>query len=98
MLLNNGYHLSDEILFSHTVYSSKFMKICRSPSAKRVCHCVIVSFEEHLFYLVLWVPINCSLTVNDGVASLIAWLDHSCQKTEVGGKQGHAPCRRILLQ
>ena len=45
-----------------------------------------------------WVPTNCSLTVNGGVASLIDWLDHSCQKTEVGGKQGHAPCRRILLQ
>ena len=40
---------------------------------------------------------NCSLTVNDGVASLIAWLDHSCQKTEFGGMQGHAPCRKILL-
>ena len=37
-------------------------------------------------------------SVNGGAASLIAWLDHSCQKTEVGGKQGHAPCRRILLQ
>ena len=35
---------------------------------------------------------------NGGVSNLIAWLDHSCQKTEVGGKQGHAPCRRILLQ
>ena len=45
-----------------------------------------------------WVPTNCNLTVNGGVASLIASLDHSCQKTEVGGKQGHAPCRRILLQ
>ena len=45
-----------------------------------------------------WAPTNCSLTVNAGVASLIAWLDHSCQKTEVGGKQGHAPCRRISLQ
>ena len=43
-------------------------------------------------------PTNCSLTVNGGVASLIAWLDHSCQKTEVGGKQGHAPCRKISLQ
>ena len=45
-----------------------------------------------------WVPTNCSLTANGGVASLIAWLDHSCQKAEVGGKRGHAPCRRILLQ
>ena len=45
-----------------------------------------------------WAPTNCSLTVNGGVASLIAWLDHSCQKTEVGGKQGHAPCRKISLQ
>ena len=44
------------------------------------------------------VPTNCSLTVNGGVASLIAGLDHSCQKTEVGGKQGHAPCRKISLQ
>ena len=43
-------------------------------------------------------PTNCNLTVNGGVASLNAWLDHSCQKTEVGCKQGHAPCRRILLQ
>ena len=45
-----------------------------------------------------WVPNNCSLTVNGGFASLIAWMGHSCQKTEVEGKQGHAPCRRILLQ
>ena len=45
-----------------------------------------------------WVPTNCSLTVNDGVASLIAWLDHSCQKTEIGGMQGHAFHRKILLQ
>ena len=36
--------------------------------------------------------------VNVGVANLTAWLNHSCQKTEVAGKQGHAPCRRILLQ
>ena len=42
--------------------------------------------------------INCSLTVNDELPSLIAWLDHSRQKTEVGGEQGHAPCRKILLQ
>ena len=39
-----------------------------------------------------------SMTVNSGVASLIAWLDYSRQKTEVGGKQGHAPHRKILLQ
>ena len=44
------------------------------------------------------VPTNCSLTVNDRFASLIAWLDHLCQKTDVGGKQRHAPCRRMLLQ
>ena len=43
-------------------------------------------------------PTHCSLTVNGGLASLIACLDHSCKKTEVGCKQGHAPCRRILLQ
>ena len=43
-------------------------------------------------------PTNCSLTVNGGVASLIAWLDDSCQKTEVGAKQRHAPCRRISLK
>ena len=43
-------------------------------------------------------PTNCSMTVNNRVASLIAWMDHSCQKTEIGGKQGHTPCRRILLQ
>ena len=35
---------------------------------------------------------------NGGVASLIAWLDHSCQKTEVGSKQGHALRRRNLLR
>ena len=45
-----------------------------------------------------WVPTNCSLTVNGVVLGLIDWLDHSCQKTEVGDKQGHAPCGRILLQ
>ena len=55
-------------------------------------------FTQHVVRGDYWVPTNCSLTVNDGVASLIAWLDHSCQKTEVGGKQGHAPCKRILLQ
>ena len=55
-------------------------------------------FTQHVVRGDYWVPTNCSLTVNGGVASLIAWLDHSCQKTEVGGKQGHAPCRRILLQ
>ena len=55
-------------------------------------------FTQHVVRGDYWVPTNCSLTVNGGVASLIAWLDHPCQKTEVGGKQGHAPCRRILLQ
>ena len=55
-------------------------------------------FTQHVVRGDYWVPTNCSLIVNGGVASLIAWLDHSCQKTEVGGKQGHAPCRRILLQ
>ena len=71
-------------------------------------------FTQHVVRGDYWVPTNCSLTVNGGVASLIAWLDHSCQKTEVasliawlghscqkteiGGKQGHAPCRRISLQ
>ena len=53
---------------------------------------------QHIVRGDYWVPTNCSLTVNGGVASLIAWLDHSCQKTEVGGKQGHAPHRKILLQ
>ena len=55
-------------------------------------------FTQHVVRGDYWIPTNCSLTVNGGVASLIAWLDHSCQKTEVGGKQGQAPCRRILLQ
>ena len=55
-------------------------------------------FTQHVVRGDYWVPTNCSLTVNGGVASLIAWLDHSCQKIEVGGKQGHAPCRKILLQ
>ena len=45
-----------------------------------------------------WVPIDCSLTVNGGVASLIAWLDHSHQKTEFARKQGHGLHRKILLQ
>ena len=55
-------------------------------------------FTQHVVRGDCWIPTNCSLTVNGGIASLIAWLDHSCQKTEVGSKQGHAPCRRILLQ
>ena len=46
----------------------------------------------------LLVPTNCSLTANGAIASLIACLDHSCQKTEIGGKQEHASSRRILLQ
>ena len=45
-----------------------------------------------------FIPINCSLTVNGGVASLIASLDHSGQKTKVGSKQGQAPHKIILLQ
>ena len=50
-------------------------------------------FTQHVVRGDCWVP-----TVNGGVASLIAWLDHSCQKTEVGDNQGHASGRRILLQ
>ena len=45
-----------------------------------------------------WVLPIAILTGNGVVAGLTAWLDHSCQKTKVGGKQGHAPLRRILLQ
>ena len=59
---------------------------------------IVKLFTQHVVRGDYWVPTNSSLTVNGGVASFIAWLDHSCQKTEVGGKQGHAPCRRILLQ
>ena len=59
---------------------------------------IVMLFTQHVVRGDYWAPTNCSLTVNGGVASLIAWLDHSCQKTEVGGKQGHAPCRRISLQ
>ena len=59
---------------------------------------IVKLFTQHVVRGDYWVPTNCSLTVNGGVASLIAWLDHSCQKTELGSKQGHAPCRRILLQ
>ena len=59
---------------------------------------IVKLFTQHVVRGDYWVPTNCSLTVNGGVASLIAWLDHSCQKTEVGGKQGHAPCRKISLQ
>ena len=55
-------------------------------------------FTQHVVRGDYWVPTNCSLTINGGVASLIAWLDHSYQKTEVGGKQGHGPRKRILLQ
>ena len=55
-------------------------------------------FTQHVVRGDYWVPTNCNLTVNGGVASLIAWLDHSCQKNEVRDKQGYAPCRRILLQ
>ena len=55
-------------------------------------------FTQHVVRGDYWVPTNCILTVNGRVASLIAWLDHSCQKTEVEGKKGHAPCRKISLQ
>ena len=55
-------------------------------------------FTRHVVRGDNWVPTNCSLTVNGGVASSIARLDHSYQKTEVGGKQGRAPRRRILIQ
>ena len=68
--------------------------ICRASPVIRI----VKLFTQHVVRGDYWVPTNYSLTVNGGVASLIAWLDHSCQKTEVGGKQGHAPCRRILLQ
>ena len=47
-------------------------------------------FTLHVVRGDYWLPTNCSLTINGGVASLIAWLDHSCQKTEAGGSQGHA--------
>ena len=55
-------------------------------------------FIQHVVRGDCWVTTNCNLTGNGWAAGLIAWLDHSCQKTEVGGKQGHAPHRRILLQ
>ena len=55
-------------------------------------------FTQHVERGDYRLPINCSLTVSGGVASLTAWLDHSCQKTEVWSKQGHAPRRRILHQ
>ena len=67
---------------------------CRASPVIRI----VKLFTQHVVRGDYWVPTNYSLTVNGGVASLIAWLDHSCQKNEVGGKQGHAPCRRILLQ
>ena len=59
---------------------------------------IVKLFTQHVIRGDYWVPTNCSLIVNGGAASLIASLDHSCQNAEVGGKQGHAPCRRILLQ
>ena len=34
---------------------------------------------------------SCNLTVNDVVASVIAWLNHSCQQTEVGVSKGMLP-------
>ena len=55
-------------------------------------------FTQHVVRGDSWVPTNHSLTVNGGVASSLAWLDHSCQKTEVGGKQRYAPCRISLQQ
>ena len=55
-------------------------------------------FTQHVVRGNYWVPTNSSLTVNGGVAILIAWLDHSCQKTEIKGKQRHAPRRKIFLQ
>ena len=55
-------------------------------------------FTQHVARGDYLVPTNCSLAVSGGVTSLIAWWDHSCQKTVVEGKQGHAPRRRVLLQ
>ena len=55
-------------------------------------------FTQHVLRGDYWVPTNCSLIVNGGVASINAWLDHLCLKADVKGKEGHAPCRRILLQ
>ena len=74
-------------------HSDSIVNIYASPVIR-----IVKLFTQHVVRGDYWVPTNCSLTVNGGVASLIAWLDHSCQKTEVGGKQEHAPCRRILLQ
>ena len=53
---------------------------CASPLLR-----IVRLFSQHVIRGDYWVPTNCSLTVNGGVASLIAQLDHSCQKTEVGG-------------
>ena len=63
-----------------------------------VLHWFLKLFTQYVVRGDYWVPAYCSLTVDSGVASLIAWLDHSWQKSEVGGKQEHAPCRKILLQ
>ena len=47
----------------------------------------LVFSSLHLFTIfVIYLPTNCSLTLNGGVASIIAWLDHSNQKTEIGDK------------
>ena len=40
-------------------------------------------------------PINYSLTVNGGVPRLIAWLDHSREKTEVGASKGMRPVEKF---
>ena len=52
-------------------------------------------FTQHVVRGDYWVPTNCSLTVNGGVASLIAWLDHSCQKTVVGVSKGMLPVKEF---
>ena len=80
------------------ILTSTFLKIFWQTFRASPVIRIVKLFTQHVVRGDYWVPTNCSLTVNGGVASLIAWLDHSCQKTEVGGKQGHAPCRRILLQ
>ena len=35
-----------------------------------------------------YVPFFCSLSANDGVASLIAWLEHSRKKLKIGVSKG----------
>ena len=75
-------------IFTHTPRTYRASPVLR----------IVKLFTQHFVRGNYWVPANCSLTVNGGVASLITWLDHSCQKTEVKSKQGHALCKRILLQ